>query len=199
MIRSARLVCAAVAMAATLGGCAALGIGGSWTTIVDGTDRIASFDKVGQANWSMVDGALQATMGGKDPAYLVTRQSYRDFKLRAEFWSSDDANSGIFFRCAQPSSIGDETCYEANIFDQRPDQTYATGAIVKIAPVAQPAPKAGGKWNTFEITAKGTRLVVVLNGVTTVDVENAKLASGPIALQWGRGTIRFRKVEIQPL
>ena len=43
------------------------------------------------------------------------------------------------------------------------------------------------------------RLVLVLNGVKTVDVEDAKLASGPIALQWGRGTIKFRKVEIQPL
>ena len=60
-------------------------------------------------------------------------------------------------------------------------------------------PKAGGKWNTYEITARGKRLVLVLNGVKTVDIEDAKFASGPIALQWGRGTIKFRKVEIQPL
>jgi hypothetical protein len=42
-------------------------------------------------------------------------------------------------------------------------------------------------------------LTLVLNGVKTVDVEDGKLASGPIALQWGRGTIKFRKVEITPL
>ena len=41
--------------------------------------------------------------------------------------------------------------------------------------------------------------MLVLNGVTTVDVEDSKLASGPIALQWGRGTIKFRKVEIRAL
>ena len=46
---------------------------------------------------------------------------------------------------------------------------------------------------------RGNRLVLVLNGVKTVDVEDSKLASGPIALQWGRGTIKFRKVEIRPL
>ena len=45
----------------------------------------------------------------------------------------------------------------------------------------------------------GTRLVLVLNGVKTVEVDDGKLASGPIALQWGRGTIKFRKVEIRPL
>jgi hypothetical protein len=39
----------------------------------------------------------------------------------------------------------------------------------------------------------------VLNGTTTVQVEDSKLARGPFALQWGRGTIRFRKVEIMPL
>jgi hypothetical protein len=60
-------------------------------------------------------------------------------------------------------------------------------------------PKAGGKWNTYEITARGTQLTLVLNGVTTVDVQDSKLASGPIALQWGQGTIKFRKVEIRPL
>jgi hypothetical protein len=119
--------------------------------------------------------------------------------LRAEFWASDDANSGIFMRCQDPAKITDENCYEVNIFDQRPDQTYATGAIVKVAAVAQPAPKAGGKWNTFEVTMRGTQLVVLLNGQKTIDVNDSKFASGPVALQWGRGTVKFRKVEIKPL
>ena len=40
---------------------------------------------------------------------------------------------------------------------------------------------------------------LVIRGVKTVEVDDGKLASGPIALQWGRGTIKFRKVEIRPL
>ena len=102
-------------------------------------------------------------------------------------------------RCQNPAVITDENCYEANIFDQRPDPSYGTGAIVKVAKAPSPMPKAGGKWNTYEITARGDHLVLVLNGVKTVDVRDAKLAQGPIALQWGRGTIKWRKVEIQPL
>ena len=190
---------AALSGAALLAGCAGTGsTGGGWTTLVDGARGLDNFNRVGDANWSAGDGAIQASAGGKDPGYLVSKSSYKDFTLRAEFWASDDANSGIFMRCANPAVITDETCYEANIFDQRPDPTYGTGAIVKVAKV-DPMPKAGGKWNTYEITARGTRLVLVLNGIKTVDVEDAKLASGPIALQWGRGTIRFRKVEIRSL
>ena len=192
-------VLAALSLAAALGGCASGGGAGPWTTLIDGATGLDNFNRVGEANWSASDGAIQASQGGKDPAYLVSKASYKDFRLRAEFWSSDDANSGIFLRCQDPARITDENCYEANIFDQRPDPTYGTGAIVKVAKVAAPMPKAGGQWNTYEISARGSRLVLVLNGVTTVDVEDAKLASGPIALQWGRGTIKFRKVQVQPL
>ena len=182
-----------------LGGCASGGSPGSWTTLVDGSLGLDNFARVGEANWTATDGAIQATQGGKDPAYLVTKIPYKDFSMRVEFWASDDANSGVFFRCQDPAKVTDETCYEANIFDQRPDPTYGTGAIVRTAPAPSPMPKAGGKWNTYEITARGTNLVLLLNGQKTVDVQDAKFANGPIALQWGRGTIKFRKVEIKAL
>jgi hypothetical protein len=195
--RTAALAAGTLALA--LGGCTAMNTAMGWTTLVDGTRGMENFRRVGDANWMAADGAIQATSGGKDPGYLVSNSSYRDFVIRAEFWASDDANSGIFLRCQNPAVITDETCYEANIFDQRPDPSYGTGAIVKVAKAPDPMPKAGGKWNNYEITARGDHLVVVFNGVKTVDVHDAKLAQGPIALQWGRGTIKWRKLEIKPL
>jgi len=134
----------------------------------------------------------------KGGGFLVSKNSYQDFVIRVEFWVSDDANSGIYMRCADPKNITDKSCYEANIYDQRPDPSFGTGAIMHIATVS-PMPKAGGKWNTYEITAKGPRLTVMLNGIQTVDVQDSKFASGPIALQWGRGVVKFRKVQIKPL
>jgi hypothetical protein len=179
---------------------------GSWTTLIDGAKGLENFDVVGQANWAGTDGAVQASSGappaggGAPPAsFIVTRTSYKDLVVRAEFWSSDDANSGIFIRCQNPKQITDENCYEANIFDQRPDPTFATGAIVKVAKLTAPMIKAGGQWNTMEVTARGTRLTVVLNGVKTAEIDDGKLAAGPIALQWGRGTIKFRKVQVKAL
>jgi hypothetical protein len=171
-----------------------------WKPLFDGKS-LDNWKPVGDANWRIEDGAAVADKG---TGYLVTPDSYSDFQLRVEFWAEDDTNSGIFFRCADPAKITDESCYEANIFDRRPDQTYATGAIVKIAGIEQ-VPKAAGKWNTFEITAKGPMLTVVLNGTKTVEVRDEKLKSGPIALQRAlgaekrEGAIKFRKVEIKPL
>jgi len=186
------------ALVAALAGCATGG-GDGWTTLIDGDKGLANFDVVGQANWSASDGAVQASAGTPPASFLVTRTSWKDVMVRAEFWSSDDANSGIFIRCQDPKTITDENCYEANIFDQRPDPTYATGAIVKVAKLTAPMIKAGGQWNVMEVTAKGTRLVVVLNGTKTVEIDDGKLASGPIALQWGRGTIKFRKVQVKAI
>jgi hypothetical protein len=60
-------------------------------------------------------------------------------------------------------------------------------------------PKAGGKWNTFEITANGRDVTVVLNGKKTAVLRNGMFDSGWIALQHGAGAIKFRKVQIKPL
>jgi hypothetical protein len=163
-----------------------------WTTLIDGEKGMENFNRVGTTNWAVVDGVLQADKRtSKTPAYL-------DFEIRVEFWASHDANSGIFMRCQNPNVITDKSCYEANIFDQRKDPTYGTGAIVHLAAVS-PMPKAGGKWNTYEITVKGDHLVLVLNGVKTVELRHSAFASGPIALQHGSGVIKFRKVQIKPL
>jgi hypothetical protein len=168
-----------------------------WITLLDGPKGMENWNRVGNANWAVVDGVVQAS-SGKGSGFLVTKNSYKDFMIRAEFWVSDDANSGIYMRCADPGKLTDRSCYEANIFDQRPDPSYGTGAIVHIAKIA-PMPKAGGKWNTYEITVQGTHLTVTLNGVRTADVQDSTHASGPIGLQWGKGVVKFRKVQVKPL
>jgi len=60
-------------------------------------------------------------------------------------------------------------------------------------------PKAGGRWNVLEIVAQGSHLVVILNGQKTVDIQDGKHAAGPLALQYGQGVVKFRKVQIRKL
>jgi hypothetical protein len=173
-----------------------------WTTLVDGTG-MTNFEPVGDANWRVVDGAIVATKG---VGFLLTRESYGDFELRAEFYAESDTNSGIFIRCSERVKINAENCYEVNIWDTRPKIEYGTGAIVDVAPVSNPPPKVAGKWNTYEITAKGDHMIVVLNGVKTAEGRHAKHVRGPIGLQYAQGNtkdsgvpIKFRKVQIRPL
>ncbi|MDQ3189770.1 MAG: DUF1080 domain-containing protein [Pseudomonadota bacterium] len=193
---------ALLSIAITAFGCASFPPGHAetrWITLIDGANGLENWTRVGDANWRAVDGAIQADKKtDKAASFLVTKDSYTDFRIRAEFWVSDDANSGIYMRCADIKNLTDKTCYEANVFDQRPEPIYGTGAIVHLAPVS-PMPKAGGKWNIYDVTVKGTRLVVTLNGVVTADIQDNKLASGPIALQYAAGVVKFRKVQITPL
>ncbi len=152
---------------------------------------MGEWDEVGKANWAMKDGALTADkLDGKDISYLVSKNSYKDFQIKAEFWTDEEANSGIFIRCDTSKTIDSKVCYEVNIFDKRPDPTYGTGAIVDVGKV-DPMPKAAGKWNTYEITAQGPHLVVVLNGQKTVDAQELKARQRPdrASIWLGRGQI----------
>lgn len=51
----------------------------------------------------------------------------------------------------------------------------------------------------MEITAKGSNLIVVFNGRRTVNTYNSAFARGPLSLQWGRGVMKWRKLEFKPL
>jgi hypothetical protein len=180
-------------IAFTFAGCAHQRDAG-WITLLDGTS-LDNWNRVGDANWRLVDGVVQADKG---EGYLVTKDSYRDVQIRAEFWVDDDANSGILMRMTDRQEITPMNSYEVNIFDKRPDPSYGTGAIVLFAKVS-PMPKAGGRWNTFEITAKGPHLRVVLNGIETANIRDTKFASGPFCLQYAGGVVKFRKVQVRPL
>ena len=171
---------------------------GGWTTLIDGTDGLENFNMVGDANWAGEFSSIRATEG-TGASWLVTKEAYGDFVIRIEFWASDDANSGIYMRCQNPERITDRDCYEANIYDQRPDPSYGTGGIVHRASVSEPLPTAGDKWNVQKITAYGDRLKVELNNEVTADVTDSELGEGVIGLQWAAGELRFRKVEIAML
>jgi len=178
-----------------------------WVTLFDGKS-MDNFNKIGDANWRIEDGIIVADNGN---GFLITKNEYTDYEIKAEFWVEADSNSGVFIRCTDPNKVGSINAYEVNIWDARPDPSYGTGAIVNVAKV-DPMPHAAGKWNTIDITAKGPTFTVVLNGQKTVDGANdSKFASGRVALQHGlgikdangipndKGIVKFRKVEIKPL
>ena len=168
--------------------------GGGWTTLFDGSS-LDGWNVLGDANWELADGAVQADSGR---GFLVTADSYADFELTLEFWVDEPANSGIFIRCADSQSVADSNSYEVNIYDTRPDQTYRTGGIVHFAAPTSVINSAG-RWNTYEIRAEGPRLTIRLNGTLTVDMEDSTYASGAIALQYGAGVVKFRNVRIRVL
>src|SRR5215510_10618753 len=102
---------------------------GGWIDLFDGK-TLKGWNTVGNANWEVVDGVVQATSGNGD---LVSTTSYGDVQIVVEFWVDDDANSGVFFRCSDLKTINGMTAYEAQIFDKRPDTEFRTGALTFIS------------------------------------------------------------------
>jgi hypothetical protein len=180
---------ATVAMAVLL-----LQTSAGWTTLFDGSN-LDHFNRTGNANWRIVDRILEADM---PRGFLVSKDSYGDFELRADIWVTPDSNGGILFRITDPKDPGIENGYELNINDKRADQSGRTGSIVNVAkPLVQY--DSGNRWTTMEITARGPRITARLNGMVTAEATDTKYARGPIALQAAGGLVRYRNVQIREI
>jgi hypothetical protein len=187
-------------VALALFGCAQQGPGSGWTTLIDGGKGLENWDVLGGGNWRSEDGVIQADKSStKGASILVSKRSFKDFELHVEFWAADNTNSGVYIRAPNPTSVSTSTgAYEVQIWDNNPNQQYSTGSLVNVAAV-KPIYKAGGKWNTYEISAKGPQITVKLNGVVTVSAQDSKSLEGRIGLQFNEGPIKFRKVIIREL
>jgi len=155
-----------------------------------------NFNQVGNANWKSNGFEIQANQGN---GFLVTKEAYENFYLKVEFLAGQGTNSGIFIRCTDADKINDKTCYEANIFDTRPDQTYRTGAITGLVAPKTIVNTEDGNWHTYELYAVGEKIRVLLDGKETVYMRNQNLPSGYVALQLAQGEINFRGLEIKRL
>ena len=97
-----------------------------------------------------------------------------------------DSDSGIYLRGSDKAQVNiwGWPVGSGEVYGYRTDSKMPPGVRAGVTP-RRNADRNIGEWNTFEITMRGTRLTVVLNGETVI--ENAELpgipARGPIALQ----------------
>src|ERR1041384_7395575 len=113
MKRAAVITLGLVAIALTVWGCASMSSNQSdagWVTLIDGAKGLENWNRVGDANWRVEDGAIVADKG--KGGFLVSKNSYKDFQIRAEFWADHTTNSGVFLRCLNPDKITAAECYE---------------------------------------------------------------------------------------
>jgi hypothetical protein len=124
-----------------------------------------------------------------------------------------DSDSGVYLRGSSKSQVN-IWCWptgSGEVYGYRMDTKLPAAVRAGVTPRAN-ADKDVGEWNTFEITMKGDRLTVVLNGIAVL--ENAQLpevpAKGPIGLQhhgdkkngvWTSppALVQFRNISVQEL
>ncbi|MBI4602475.1 MAG: DUF1080 domain-containing protein [Planctomycetes bacterium] len=124
-----------------------------------------------------------------------------------------DSDSGIFLRGSSKSQVN-IWCWpigSGEMYGYRTDAGQPAEVRAAVTPRTQ-ADKPVGEWNRFEITVRGDRVSVVLNGKKVID--EARLpglpASGPVGLQHHGGKrdgkwvgppslLQFRNIYIQEL
>jgi len=199
MKRLIKIVAASLAVALTVFGCASYSPSQGWVTLIDGNTGLDNFTRIGGANWRAEGGAIVADKSTtKGASVLVSKQKFKDFELYAEFWADPDTNSGLYIRSTDQSNVSSRSAYEAQIWDKNPNAAMSTGALLPMSSVP-PIYKTGGRWNTYEILAKGPQITIKLNGVVTVHVEDGRYPSGAIGLQQNAGVIKWRKLLVKPL
>ncbi|NIA12684.1 MAG: DUF1080 domain-containing protein [Nitrospiraceae bacterium] len=106
---------------------------------------------------------------------LYTAREYGDFVFRFEFKLTPGGNNGLAVRA--PIGGGAYDGMELQILDNTADQYKNLqpyqyhGSIYGIVPAKRGFQKPVGEWNVQEVTAKGRRIKVVLNGTTIVDAD----------------------------
>ncbi len=152
---------------------------GEWKTLFNGEDLTGWI--TGEDNkFAVENGELTVKRENPDGreynlSYLWTEDRYDDFVLELEFKVIEGTNSGVFFRT---DDIMDPvyTGLEAQVSSSRsgPIRKGSVGGVYDLQEPSVIAVNPPGEWNTYRLTCDGSRIIVELNGVTTVDMDIAR-------------------------
>ncbi len=123
--------------------------------------------------WQVKDGIIRSE-GGKGGDWIRTTKQYGDFILKVDWKVSKNGNSGVFLRVPDKGAPW-TTGYEVQISNEPRDDLHCTGALYGYAAVKPRPDESADKWHTFEIHCIGTKIKVIADGVTVIDVDQTKL------------------------
>ena len=145
-------------------------------------------------------------ISGQPFGYMITDQSFKDYKLHLEWrWYGEPSNSGIFLH-AEPIDGVWPRCAEVNLMAGRAGDMIASGgsSFEELAEgrflrsTKESAEHPAGEWNTAEIVCKGNFIQAYINGVLMNEAHFDR-SEGPIALQSEGGPLEIRNVYLTPL
>ncbi len=191
-------------------------------------NRVSLFNGEDLSGWigivfdsvSISDDVFQVKNGnilvtGEPHGYLITRESYSNYKLHLEWrWTEEPGNSGVFIHCQEINDSAWPICIESQLKHENAgliiikgngtsltigDSTYRVPQSKKIQMFEESSENAPGEWNVCDITCDKDNIELVVNGVVQNSASKSTLNSGKIALQSEGGQLEFRNLYIVQL
>ena len=184
-----------------------------WVSLFDG--KSLSGWKVGEnaGTFTVEDGAIVAH---GQTAHLfydgdVKAHNFKDFEFKADVMTEPGSNSGIYIHTAYQEKGWPSKGYEVQVNNSHTDWRR-TGSLYGIEDVKEVYVK-DNVWFSEEVSVKGKKIVIKINGKTVVDYtepENVKrpkgsedrvLSSGTFALQGHdpNSKVHFKNIMVKPL
>lgn len=151
--------------------------------------------------------------GQKPTRYIAWMgEAFGDFTMHVEFKVGAGSNSGIFFRSDPKDPV--QRGFEIQVFDdagQEPSR-HGSGSLYDVAVPMFNLSRPTGEWNSYDITCRGPRVEVVMNGWKVLDLDLSKMTEpigkfdtplaqlprdGHIILQDHGGEVWFRNLVVK--
>lgn len=129
-----------------------------------------------QPGFEVQNGMLVAIPAAPEDDLWFTGEKIGNATLRVVYKvSAKNANSGVFIRIPEKPKSEDDAInkgIEVQI-DESGDDYHCSGVLYSMTQAKARPYKPAGEWNTLEITLKGQRTTVMLNGVLVTDYDGA--------------------------
>jgi len=165
-----------------------------------------------------VQGGTLVNKAGKG-GNLYTEAEYDNFTARVEYKLPDGGNNGLAIRYPGKGQPSSEAMCEIQVLHneakkhEKIDPRQANGSIYGMVPAHRGYDRQIGEWNLMEVTVKGPRITVELNGtrINQGDVSEVKeflggkphpgkdLAKGYFGFAGHGDPVAFRNIQIRPI
>ncbi len=150
------------------------------------------------SGWSLESGTMTNTRGANN---LVSKETFKDFRLEAEYKVEPGSNSGLYLRGR----------YELQVLDDygKPPEKTGHMSIYGWTPPRVNASKPAGEWQSMAAVLVGNRVSVTLNGqkvhdnaeiqaITGGALDANETAPGPLLIQGDHNKVWYRRIVITP-
>ena len=172
---------------------------GKWQPLFDGRTLANWIVLPKSGDWWVQGGTLVGR--GKNSYLLSERDDYENFDLLVECRLNATGNSGVFFRCEANDWL--PVGFEANLELGNLGRLHDTRSQpnTKIPNPSNVGPITPGQWFTCEVSARGSRIVVKIDGRTAIDFASDEPIPmrGRVGLQCyePNTTIEVRRFEVR--